>query len=104
MGHKILLHMSVALLGSLVAFVALLTLPKARAGLAVCACIGGLLHYLVLVTFAWTFVEALLQYMRFVKVLGTYIPRLVLKAAIGAWGRTTNGLFILWLIRLTKVY
>ncbi|KAM7303583.1 adhesion G-protein coupled receptor G2 [Ixodes scapularis] len=85
-GHQILMHLSVALLGALGAYLALVTVPVPRTGPALCACIGGLLHYLLLVSFCWTFVEALLQYLRFVKVLGTYVPNLVLKAALAAWG------------------
>ncbi|CAN8005031.1 unnamed protein product, partial [Ixodes hexagonus] len=85
-GHQILMHLSVSLLGALGAYVALVSVPRPRTGVASCACIGGLLHYLLLVSFCWTFVEALLQYLRFVKVLGTYVPNLVFKAALGAWG------------------
>ncbi|EEC08453.1 G-protein coupled receptor, putative [Ixodes scapularis] len=86
-GHQILMHLSVALLGALGAYLALVTVPVPRTGPALCACIGGLLHYLLLVSFCWTFVEALLQYLRFVKVLGTYVPNLVLKAALAAWDK-----------------
>ncbi|KAM7303582.1 adhesion G-protein coupled receptor G2 [Ixodes scapularis] len=90
-GHQILMHLSVALLGALGAYLALVTVPVPRTGPALCACIGGLLHYLLLVSFCWTFVEALLQYLRFVKVLGTYVPNLVLKAALAAWGSCLCG-------------
>ncbi|KAK8770196.1 hypothetical protein V5799_013339 [Amblyomma americanum] len=85
-GHQILFNLCLSLLGALASFVALSALPKRRASLASCTCVGVALHYFLLVSFAWTFVEALLQYLRFVRVLGTYVPNLVLKAAFGAWG------------------
>ncbi|XP_064457363.1 uncharacterized protein LOC135368170 [Ornithodoros turicata] len=85
-GHKCLLHLSISLLGSLVLFGVLVVSHNALRSSAACAVMGALLHYLLLVTFGWTFVEAMLQYLRFVKVLGTYIPRFVLKCALPAWG------------------
>ncbi|KAL1436730.1 hypothetical protein MTO96_049409 [Rhipicephalus appendiculatus] len=85
-GHQILFNLCLALVGALVSFVAMAMVPKQRASLVSCTCVGAALHYFLLVSFAWTFVEALLQYLRFVRVLGAYVPNLVLKAAFGAWG------------------
>ncbi|XP_054920031.1 adhesion G protein-coupled receptor L4-like isoform X1 [Dermacentor andersoni] len=85
-GHQILFNLCLALVGALASFVAMATLPKHRASLVSCTCVGAALHYFLLVSFAWTFVESLLQYLRFVRVLGAYVPNLVLKAAFGAWG------------------
>jgi len=33
--------------------------------------------------------EGILQYLRFVKVLGTYIPHFILKTAVPTWGEIT---------------
>ena len=33
--------------------------------------------------------EGILQYLRFVKVLGTYVPHFILKTAVAAWGELT---------------
>ncbi|XP_077529770.1 adhesion G-protein coupled receptor G6-like [Haemaphysalis longicornis] len=85
-GRKVLFNLCLSLLGALASFFALVALPKHRANPISCTCVGAALHYFILVSFAWTFVESLLQYLRFVRVLGTYVPKLVLKAAFGAWG------------------
>ncbi|XP_070385753.1 uncharacterized protein [Dermacentor albipictus] len=89
-GHQILFNLCLALVGALASFVAMAALPKHRASLVSCTCVGAALHYFLLVSFAWTFVESLLQYLRFVRVLGAYVPNLVLKAAFGAWGCEFN--------------
>ncbi|XP_037269064.1 uncharacterized protein LOC119160896 isoform X3 [Rhipicephalus microplus] len=85
-GHQILFNLCLALVGALVSFVVMANIPKQLASLVSCTCVGVALHYFLLVSFSWTFIEALLQYLRFVRVLGTYVPNLVLKAAFGAWG------------------
>jgi len=46
-----------------------------------------LLHYFILASFMWMLVEGILQYLRFVKVLGTYIPNFMIKTMIPAWGK-----------------
>ncbi|CAC5395629.1 unnamed protein product [Mytilus coruscus] len=51
-----------------------------------CLAVAVLLHYFILVAFMWMLMEGILQYLRFVKVLGTYIPNFILKTAVPAWG------------------
>ncbi|XP_067687379.1 uncharacterized protein [Haliotis asinina] len=51
-----------------------------------CITVAVLLHYLILASFMWMLMEAVLHYFQFVKVLGTYIPKYMLKTAIPAWG------------------
>ncbi|KAJ9590171.1 hypothetical protein L9F63_016710, partial [Diploptera punctata] len=52
-----------------------------------CIIIGALLHYSVLSAFAWMLITALLQFFRYVRVLGvTRPPRFFLKAMILGWG------------------
>lgn len=53
-----------------------------------CITVAALMHYFLLVSFMWMLVEGFLQYLRFVRVLGTYVPRFMLKASIPAWGRS----------------
>lgn len=53
-----------------------------------CITVAALMHYFLLVSFMWMLVEGFLQYLRFVRVLGTYVPRFILKASIPAWGRS----------------
>jgi hypothetical protein len=52
----------------------------------VCIGIAATLHYLILSSFCWMFVEAFHNYLKFVKVIGTYIPRFMWKASAAAWG------------------
>ncbi|KAL4227170.1 G-protein coupled receptor [Mactra antiquata] len=52
----------------------------------VCIVVAILLHYLILVSFMWMLMEAILQYLTFVKILGTYITRFMLKTVVPAWG------------------
>ncbi|KAK3609831.1 hypothetical protein CHS0354_029871 [Potamilus streckersoni] len=51
-----------------------------------CLVVAVLLHYLILVSFMWMLMSAILQYLTFVKVLGTYITRFTLKTVLPAWG------------------
>lgn len=51
-----------------------------------CVVVGVILHYIVLSKFCWMLVFAVLQYLRFVKVLGSQPSRLLLKTAILGWG------------------
>ncbi|XP_060582475.1 adhesion G-protein coupled receptor G2-like [Ruditapes philippinarum] len=51
-----------------------------------CITVAVLLHYLILVSFMWMLMEAILQYLTFVKILGTYITRFTLKTVLPAWG------------------
>ncbi|XP_076368161.1 uncharacterized protein LOC143255803 isoform X2 [Tachypleus tridentatus] len=82
-GHQTLCNLAVALLGSLVIF--LIDINK-KHGPGLCMLSAALLHYFLMVSFGWMLVEAVLQYLRFVKVVGTYIPRFMCKAMICAWG------------------
>ncbi|XP_060082233.1 uncharacterized protein LOC132561550 [Ylistrum balloti] len=51
-----------------------------------CIIVAVLLHYFILSSFMWMLMEAFLQYLTFVKVLGTYVTRYTLKTVIIAWG------------------
>ncbi|KAL3852133.1 hypothetical protein ACJMK2_015813 [Sinanodonta woodiana] len=51
-----------------------------------CLVVAVFLHYLILVSFMWMLMSAILQYLTFVKVLGTYITRFTLKTVLPAWG------------------
>jgi len=51
-----------------------------------CIVVAALLHYFILVAFMWMLMEGILLYLGLVKVMGTYIPRFILKAAVPAWG------------------
>uniref|UniRef100_A0A182KDE1 G-protein coupled receptors family 2 profile 2 domain-containing protein n=1 Tax=Anopheles christyi TaxID=43041 RepID=A0A182KDE1_9DIPT len=52
-----------------------------------CALLGGIFHYIILVTFMWMLITAYLQFMRYVKVLGQLRPaHFILKATVCCWG------------------
>ncbi|XP_060069892.1 uncharacterized protein LOC132549924 [Ylistrum balloti] len=85
-GQKVLFQLAISMLCSWVVFLAGVEQTSDYNG---CIAVAILLHYFILVTFMWLLVEGLLQYLRFVKVLGTYIPRFMLKASIFAWGVPT---------------
>ncbi|XP_035664570.1 adhesion G-protein coupled receptor G2-like [Branchiostoma floridae] len=81
--HRILINLCVALLATLIIFLAGIDATSSPAG---CTAVAFLLHYFLLAVFLWMAVEAFNMYLAFVKVLGTYVSRFFLKAAILAWG------------------
>ena len=54
-----------------------------------CGVTAALLHYFILVFFAWTAVEAVWFYIKLVKVIGTQSleKKFIIKAGIPAWGK-----------------
>ncbi|XP_052818514.1 adhesion G-protein coupled receptor G2-like [Mya arenaria] len=82
-GQQVLFNLSVAMLCSSVLFLVGIERTETRGG---CIAVGVLLHYFILVSFMWMLVEGILQYLRFVKVLGTYIPTFMVKSMLAAWG------------------
>ncbi|XP_045123182.1 uncharacterized protein LOC123511401 isoform X2 [Portunus trituberculatus] len=83
LSNKILVNLCFAEFCSLTVFLAgvdqTVSVPLCR-GVAVA------LHYFILASFGWMLVEAVHQYLNFVKVVGTYIPRFMWKASVCAWG------------------
>ncbi|XP_069693115.1 uncharacterized protein [Periplaneta americana] len=51
-----------------------------------CIAIAAILHYSVLASFCWMFVEAFHNYLKYVKIFTTYIPRFIWIASSVAWG------------------
>lgn len=83
LGSQVLCNLAISLLLALIVFITGINQTSSKAG---CIFVAALLHYLLLVAFCWMLVEAVLQYLRFVKVIGTYIPKFMLKASLCAWG------------------
>lgn len=53
----------------------------------VCIALGALLHYSVLASFMWMLITAILQFIRYVRVLGVYRPsRFMIKFTLIGWG------------------
>ncbi|KAL5010499.1 hypothetical protein ScPMuIL_012804 [Solemya velum] len=82
-GQKVLFYLALSMLCSMIVFIVGINRTEHRIG---CIIVAVLLHYFILVTFMWMLMEAILQYLRLVKVLGTYIPNFIGKAAVTAWG------------------
>ena len=85
--QQTLFNMSVALLCS---EVVVLVGLKQTTSYGLCLAVAVLLHYFILVSFLWMLIEAVLQYLTFVKVLGTYISKYTLKTVLPAWGETAQ--------------
>ncbi|GBN26586.1 Adhesion G-protein coupled receptor G4, partial [Araneus ventricosus] len=81
--HKVLFNLSLALISFLLIFLIGIEKTESRYG---CMAVAVLLHYFMLSSFTWMLVEAFMQYLSLVKVIGTYIPRLIQKAMLFAWG------------------
>lgn len=82
--QQTLFNLSLALLLSMLVF--LVGIKQTHSDV-VCKVVAILLHYLILVSFMWMLMEAILQYLTFVKILGTYITRFTLKTVVPAWGK-----------------
>ena len=76
---QILINMSVSFICLYLGF---LVASHATSIPAICGLSAALLHYFMLVYFGWTSVEAFFLYRNLVKVLGSNLPRFVLKAAL----------------------
>ncbi|GFR08937.1 adhesion G-protein coupled receptor G6 [Trichonephila clavata] len=81
--HKMLFHLSLALICFLLLFLFGIMKKEPKYG---CITIAVFLHYFMLASFAWMLVEAFMQYLSLVKVIGTYIPGLMQKAMLFGWG------------------
>lgn len=83
LSNKILVNLCLAEFCSLTVFLAGV---DQTANPTLCRGVAVTLHYFILASFGWMLVEAVHQYLNFVKVVGTYIPRFMWKASLGAWG------------------
>ena len=82
-GHgQILINVSIALMCLYITF---LIGAHAAPVPPICGISAALLQYFMLVFFGWTAVEAFYLYRKLVKVLGTHMPKFVLKAALIVW-------------------
>ncbi|XP_037084062.1 uncharacterized protein LOC119104459 isoform X2 [Pollicipes pollicipes] len=94
-GNQIMMHLSAALTGMYISFLGGLAATKYPVA---CVCLSALLHYFVLAAFGWMAVEAVFQYLRFVRVIGTYIPCFMLKASVCAWGFALVPVVVMFLV------
>ncbi|KAL3856102.1 hypothetical protein ACJMK2_015297 [Sinanodonta woodiana] len=82
-GQKTLVCLCFAMMGSAILFLVGIDRTETYGG---CITVSVLLHYFILASFMWMLIEGIVQYLRFVKVLGTYIPKFMIKTSIPAWG------------------
>ncbi|XP_045584715.2 uncharacterized protein [Procambarus clarkii] len=83
LSNKILVNLSFSVFCSIVIFLAGIDQTW---NVILCRGVAVALHYFILASFGWMLVEAVHQYLKFVKVVGTYIPRFMWKASVSAWG------------------
>ncbi|XP_042216059.1 uncharacterized protein LOC121862124 isoform X2 [Homarus americanus] len=83
LSNKILVNLSLSVFCSIVIFLAGINQTW---NVILCRSVAVALHYFILASFGWMLVEAVHQYLKFVKVVGTYIPRFMWKASVSAWG------------------
>ncbi|XP_063609236.1 uncharacterized protein LOC134783250 isoform X2 [Penaeus indicus] len=83
LSNKILVNLSFSVFCSMVIFLAGIDQTW---DVTLCRGVAVGLHYFILASFGWMLVEAVHQYLKFVKVVGTYIPRFLWKASVCAWG------------------
>ncbi|XP_015832941.2 adhesion G-protein coupled receptor G6 [Tribolium castaneum] len=97
-GTKILLNLCLAILLESIC-IQLSEIKPLKTHQNLCKIIGMILHYVVLSKFTWMLIYALLQYYRFVKVIGVIPQKLVLKSLILGWGVP---LVLVFLVGLTN--
>uniref|UniRef100_A0A1A9WZ11 G-protein coupled receptors family 2 profile 2 domain-containing protein n=1 Tax=Glossina brevipalpis TaxID=37001 RepID=A0A1A9WZ11_9MUSC len=87
--NKILLHLCAVLTLIIIIFIAInlnFVIEQLMANATYCVIMGAFLQYIVLVLFVWMLIIAILQYQRFVVVLGIVRPKYyITKSAIIAW-------------------
>lgn len=87
--NKILLHLCAVLTLIIVTFIAInlnCVIEQLMANSTHCVIMGAFLQYIILVLFVWMLIIAILQYQRFVIVLGIVRPKYyITKSAIVAW-------------------
>ncbi|KAG9335316.1 hypothetical protein JZ751_005365 [Albula glossodonta] len=81
---KILINLSVALIGLNLVFLVNSWLSSYSEGL--CIAVAAILHYFTLASFSWMGLEAVHMYLALVKVFNTYVPSYMLKFCILGWG------------------
>ncbi|XP_041374649.1 uncharacterized protein LOC121387560 [Gigantopelta aegis] len=81
--QQTLFNLALAQLCAWIVFLAGINQTQHDAG---CIAVAVMLHYFITASFMWMLVEAILHYLLFVKVLGSYVSRYVLKTVIPAWG------------------
>ncbi len=80
--QKVLFNLALALICTDIIFLAGINQTENDIG---CMIVAGMLYYFLLASFLWMMVEAVLQYLKFVKVLDTYVQGFMWKAGIPAW-------------------
>ncbi|GFR69280.1 G-protein coupled receptor, partial [Elysia marginata] len=81
--QQTLFQLSLALLLSWVVFLAGIERTSNHDG---CIAVAAILHYLILASFMWMLMEALLQYLLFVRVMNSYFTNYMWKTSIPSWG------------------
>ncbi|KAK3799732.1 hypothetical protein RRG08_056435, partial [Elysia crispata] len=81
--QQTMFQLSVALLLSWVVFLAGVNRTSDHTG---CVVVAALLHYLILASFMWMLMEAVVQFLLFVRVMNPHISYYMLKMGLPSWG------------------
>ncbi|RUS90990.1 hypothetical protein EGW08_001207 [Elysia chlorotica] len=84
--QQTMFQLSMALLLSWVVFLVGVERTSHHAG---CVAVAALLHYLILASFMWMLMEALVQYLLFVRVMNPHISHYMWKMGLPSWGLPT---------------
>ena len=88
--NRILLSLCSSLLCLYITFVVATAIDSERGvaelGVLPCCVLAAFLHYFTLTSLCWMGVEGYNLYLLFVKVVNAYVPKLMLKASLLAWG------------------
>ena len=84
------MSLSLALLGLYIVFIIALSIDTGRdqseLGVVGCSILAGVVQYFTLAAMSWMAVESYNMYLMFIKVVNSYVPNLLLKTSIFAWG------------------
>lgn len=84
--NQILLCLIISLLGLYTFFMLVIGLGPGLPRIP-CGILAALLHFFALSSLAWMGIEGVNVYLLFVRIINSYIPRFIRKAAIFGWGK-----------------
>ncbi|KAG5862932.1 hypothetical protein JTB14_011791 [Gonioctena quinquepunctata] len=97
-GNQILMNFSVAIsIKNIMLYISVGVWKDNASGIA-CTITGGILHYSILSEFCWMLIIAILQFKRFVEVLGGPLKYVLLKACICGWVFPSFPVFLIIII------
>ncbi|CAG9813101.1 unnamed protein product [Phaedon cochleariae] len=98
-GNQILIHFSFAIsIKNIMLYISVGIWDESGGSSMACTITGGILHYSILSEFGWMLIIAILQFKRFVEVLGSPTKYILLKACICGWAFPAIPVFLIIII------